>query len=67
MIEFKKQLKTWEEHVNRQSELSQWFRPCGIACPECGEELLVDTMIVLTSLPPQREYHCEKCNWSGTA
>jgi len=38
----------------------------GVACPECGEELLVDNTKVLASYPPQREVKCPKCGYFGS-
>lgn len=36
--------------------------PNGIACPQCGGEL-VDSHpnVVLTSLPPKKDVHCPHC------
>jgi hypothetical protein len=40
--------------------------PNGIACPECGEELFdSNPMSILTSIPPKKAVHCEKCKYSG--
>ena len=66
---FEIRLETWEELLERKhkQEINQRYRKCGVACPQCGEELLIDTMIVLTSYPPKHGYHCEKCDWHGTA
>ncbi len=30
-------------------------------CPKCGEYMLLDTSVVLTSYPPQYPYKCEHC------
>ena len=41
-------------------------RPNGIACPNCGEELMdTNPMSTLTSNPPQKNVHCPKCEYSG--
>jgi hypothetical protein len=38
----------------------------GIACPECGEELLdKNPMITLNSNPPKKSVHCSKCTYQG--
>lgn len=37
----------------------------GIACPNCGEELFDSDNYILTSNPPQRNVHCEKCNFKS--
>lgn len=36
-----------------------------IKCPVCGEALLKDISVVLTSNPPKYQYMCKKCNWHG--
>lgn len=62
-------LKPWDSFVEELHEVRSEgrYKKCGIACPECGEELLMDTMVVLTTYPPQRGFHCPKCDWKGTA
>lgn len=41
-------------------------RKNGIECPDCGEELFDSCpMMTLTSNPPQKNIHCEKCDYSG--
>lgn len=30
-------------------------------CPNCGKEMEVNTLIVLSSLPPQYQTYCEHC------
>lgn len=48
------------------SELG-WSRPNGIACPECGEELLdTNPNEMLLAAPPQFKVHCPFCEYSGT-
>ena len=37
-----------------------------IECPICGKNVLWDSRVVLTSLPPQYSYWCT-CGWSGTS
>jgi len=38
----------------------------GIACPECGEELLdSNPMITLTSYPAKKNINCSKCDYVG--
>ncbi len=38
----------------------------GIQCPKCNSELLdSNPMLVLTSNPPQKNVHCEKCGYRG--
>ena len=66
-----KKLKNLGEH-NAQASSSQWAMmddsPVlnGIACPECGEELLdSNPMVTLTSMPAQKNVHCSKCDYVG--
>jgi predicted RNA-binding Zn-ribbon protein involved in translation (DUF1610 family) len=41
-------------------------RPNGIACPECGEELLdSEPNVVLLSNPVRYNIHCPKCGYAG--
>lgn len=44
-------------------------RPNGVACPECGAELLDSSPNqTLTSYPPQKNVHCphtRKCGYRG--
>ena len=41
-------------------------QPNGIACPKCGEELYDSCPnATLTSNPPQKNIHCEKCGYRG--
>lgn len=66
----KKKLKSLEEH---NSEIFKMIhdlsepQPNGIACPECGAELL-DTApdMMLTSYPEQYYVGCSKCDYTGT-
>ena len=37
----------------------------GIACPDCGEEMLVNRSIIYTSLPPKHKVDCPKCKYWG--
>lgn len=71
MMAKKKKLISLGEHNHRQSDLhyilnSNEPRPNGIACPECGEEMMdSDPMSTLTSDPPQKNVHCPGCNYHG--
>lgn len=49
------------EHV-RRNECPQ---PNGIACPECGAELMDSNAYLLTSYPPMRNVHCDACGYRG--
>lgn len=59
----------WEDLKNNKQKVTIYgrYKPCGVECPECGAELQIDTMIVLTSYPEQHSYHCPVCKWHGTA
>ena len=38
----------------------------GIACPDCGEELMDKTpAMILSSYPPQKNTVCSKCDYVG--
>jgi hypothetical protein len=38
----------------------------GIECPKCGAELLDSSpRYILTSNPPKKNIHCEKCDFTG--
>jgi DNA-directed RNA polymerase subunit RPC12/RpoP len=38
----------------------------GIACPQCGDELLETAPgIILCSLPPQKNVHCPTCQYTS--
>jgi uncharacterized protein with PIN domain len=72
----KNRLKTLEEHNNRKiyelGSVGSIFNLSpvknGIACPNCGEELVdVNPNEVLTSNPPKKFIKCqnEKCSYAG--
>jgi len=64
-----KKLKSIEEH---NQEIFKFYEGIanpllsGIACPNCGEELLINKTITLTSYPPQQYVDCPKCGYRGT-
>lgn len=67
----KKKLKTLEKH-NAEAASFQWAmmdnspRLNGIACPKCGAELYdSNPMMILTSMPAQKNVHCSKCDYKG--
>lgn len=68
-----KKLKTLEMHnaitTNKYfnfNNLNQRPLKNGIACPKCGEELLdSNPNMTLTSYPPKKNIHCEKCDYRG--
>lgn len=62
-------MKTLEEHNIQALELhldSNKPRPNGIECPKCKSELYDSApRVMLTSYPPKKEVHCEKCDYHG--
>lgn len=61
-------LKTLEEHEKLAND---WYKqslapqPNGIACPQCGTELLdSNPKILLTTNPPRKNIHCPKCGYN---
>ena len=66
-----KKLKDLNEH-NAQASSMQWEmnytspRLNGIACPKCGKEMYdSNPMVMLTSMPAQKNVHCSKCDYVG--
>ena len=62
---------TWEEYQNqrRQSNIyknNQHYIQTDIECPKCGALIYKNISLILTSYPPQYQFHCEKCGWVGT-
>lgn len=60
------------EDYNRRRRQEQHYtdssqpRPNGIACPQCGAEMLDSRPgETLTSNPPQKNVHCPKCGYAG--
>lgn len=64
-------MKTLNEHNSerRSSHMSMNSnepRPNGIACPECGKELLdSNPYSTLASWPPQKDVKCSECDYTG--
>jgi len=53
----------WSTQVDLYSDEP---RPNGIACPECGNELMdSNPMMTLTSHPAKKDVHCPKCEYKG--
>lgn len=52
--------------------LASWLsgqveQPCGVACPKCGKEMVINTKLQLTTTPPARIVRCpdsEKCKFA---
>ena len=67
----KKKLKSLDEHnsiaIDWNSSLNNNSpKPNGIACPECGSELMdSQPMMILASNPPQKNVHCSSCDYNG--
>ena len=63
----KKKLKTLEDH-NREKENFGYDLyvnepiPNGIACPECGKEMMdSNPYMTLASIPPKKNINCPSC------
>ena len=61
-------LKSLEEYENEREKREERARrdrnKTGIACPECGSELLfVDPGVVLLTSPPQKGVKCSQCDF----
>jgi DNA-directed RNA polymerase subunit M/transcription elongation factor TFIIS len=59
-------LKSLEEYnAERRAEIERRSdsrtKPSGVACPKCGEEMIVDMSMLYTSSPPQRMVVCMAC------
>jgi len=58
----------WKDfNENTESAFGKWYLETDIECPKCGKHLYLDRMTVLTSIPPQYQYICCGCHWSGTS
>lgn len=64
-------LKSLADHNNEQDHLRALLdapRANGIACPQCGAEMIDSSPgITLTSMPPQKHVHCPACGFRGYA
>jgi DNA-directed RNA polymerase subunit RPC12/RpoP len=60
-------LKSLEDHNRQAWTFTTGPVKNGIACPNCGSELMdSNPSICLTSHPPQWAIHCPECGYSGT-
>ncbi len=66
-----KPLVSLEDHNTKQRDLyarhaRRHAKPNGIACPDCGREL-VDTSpnFTLLSVPPKKHVGCNRCGYRG--
>lgn len=64
-----KKLISYEEYQKNRAEIydidSLRDQPCGIACPECGEEMHQDCTVMYSTYPPQEVIWCPKCTIEG--
>lgn len=63
-------LKTLKESNLEQTTLweilnGDKYERNGIACPDCGAELMDDLSVVLASIPPQLNIFCTDCTYKG--
>lgn len=63
---------TWEEFKQGRLDNIKYighnqYQKTDIECPECGQPLYKNVTMILTSYPPQHQYHCMKCDWTGTS
>lgn len=61
---------TWEEYQNQRKKSNiyknnQHYIQTDIECPKCGDLIYKNISLILTSYPPQYQFHCEKCGWHG--
>lgn len=56
---------TYKKITERTHYLSDDWIATNIACDYCGAILLENIRIIYTSSPPQKMYHCPKCEWTG--
>jgi DNA-directed RNA polymerase subunit RPC12/RpoP len=62
-----KELSDHESQKRAEHEAKKTSRlnvPNGIACPNCGHEMVdVNQSFVLTSCPPKYEIRCQRCDY----
>jgi len=64
-------MKTLEDHNRERGEIhneANSKKPVknGIACPNCGDELLDSSpMNLLLSNPPKKDVHCDSCGFKN--
>lgn len=59
------ELISLEEHDHKARIRYHEPKRTGIACPECGEELVLSGSTVLLTCPPQYPVKCSVCDWTG--
>lgn len=62
-------MKTWNEYLEEDTygTYGERYEPVEVECPNCKNRLYKRTDIVLTSYPPQYQYQCLACGWTGFA
>lgn len=61
-------LKTIEEYNKEKQKFYDFMNNnrTGIACPQCGDEMLeTNPGVILTSNPPQKNVHCPTCKYKS--
>lgn len=48
----------------KDMKLERWEKFIGLACDECGHELVGEKSLLMSS-PPQQNIRCPHCNWTG--
>ncbi len=54
----------WEDFTSSYTATTEWAST-SIECPECGEYIKRNTMMVYTTYPPKFKFKCFKCGWLG--
>lgn len=68
---YTKELKSLEEHNSKDSNWNRHIydrspRPNGIACPNCGKELMdTNPIYTLLSIPSKKNINCPSCDYVG--
>lgn len=61
-----KHLKSLEENNALAFKRAQFTpQPNGIACPNCGAELVDSDQMIMDSYPAQKNIHCTGCGYRG--
>ena len=58
---FKRMKNNGEKHQEVGSDSSSTITSTSYCCPVCGEKMVVDDSVVLTTNPPQYWWRCQKC------
>ena len=66
-------MKSWEEFKSERDKAVGYptiitdYTQVDVACPKCGKAIYINNTLVLTSNPPQRQYRCFECGWTGSS